>query len=68
MNPEQAKLIKQLEEMGKVTFVKKFENPKDAFAYYFSNFDINSIDRLLNNKNCYDGAANSSDIDHPIPI
>ncbi len=57
MNTEKVKLIKQLEEMGEVNFVKKFDNPKDAFAYYFSNFDINSIDRLLSNEKWYDGAS-----------
>ena len=57
MNPEQTNLIKQLEEIGKVNFVKKFDNPKDAFAYYFSNFDINGIDSLLSDENWYDCAT-----------
>lgn len=50
-------LIQQLEEMGEVVFVKRFEYPKDAFAHYFSKLDINGIDGLLSDKNYYDGAT-----------
>ena len=55
MDTEKRKLIKQLEELGEVTFVKKIENPMDAFAYYFSKLDINGIDSIISNKNNYDG-------------
>lgn len=47
--------LKLLEELGEVTFLKKFENPKDTFAYYFSKLDINGIDSILINQNKYDG-------------
>ena len=59
MTPEQLKLIKQLAKLGEVTFVKKFEDPKDTFAYYFSILDINGIDSILNNQNDYDGITKS---------
>jgi hypothetical protein len=59
MTPEQLKLIKQLAKLGEVTFVKKFEDPKDTFAYYFSILDINGIDSVLNNQNDYDGITKS---------
>lgn len=55
MNLKQKKIINQLEKIGEVVFVKKFEEPKDAFAYYFSILDINGIDSLLSNQNNYDG-------------
>lgn len=57
MDLNKLKLLKQLEELGEVTFVKKFENPRDAFAYYFSKLDINGIDSILSNKNYYDGTT-----------
>jgi hypothetical protein len=50
-------LIQQLEEMGEVVFVKRFEDPRDAFAHYFSILDIKGLDRLLSDKNYYDGAT-----------
>jgi len=55
MDLNKLKLVKQLEELGEVTFVKKIENPKDTFAYYFSKLDINGIDSILSNQNYYDG-------------
>ena len=55
MDLEKLKLIQQLEEKGSVIFVKKFEDPIDAFAYYFSKLDINGIDSILSNQNEYDG-------------
>ena len=55
MDLNKLKLIKQLEELGEVTFVKKFENPIDSFAYYFSKLDINGMDSILSNQNYYDG-------------
>jgi hypothetical protein len=55
MDLNKLKLVKQLEELGEVTFVKKIENPKNTFAYYFSKLDINGIDSILNNQNYYDG-------------
>ncbi|MEM0541827.1 hypothetical protein WFZ85_04320 [Flavobacterium sp. j3] len=57
MEVEKLKLIQQLEEMGEVVFVKRFEDPRDAFAHYFSILDIEGIDRLLSDKNYYDGAT-----------
>lgn len=54
MNNEQLELIRQLEEIGEVTFVKKLEDPKGAFANYFSNLDIHGIGSLLNENNYYD--------------
>jgi len=50
-------LIQQLEEMGEVVFVKRFEDPRDAFAHYFSKLDINGIDGLLSDKNYYDNVT-----------
>jgi hypothetical protein len=55
MDTEKQKLLNELAKMGEVTFVKKFENPIDSFAYYFSNLDINGIDSILSNQNYYDG-------------
>jgi hypothetical protein len=55
MDTEKQKLLNELAKMGEVTFVKKFENPIDAFAYYFSKLDINGIDSILSNQNNYDG-------------
>lgn len=43
--------------MEDIPLTKLLDNPKGAFAYYFSNFDINGIDRLLHNDNYYDGAS-----------
>ncbi len=57
MNIEQLELIRQLEEMGEVTFVKKVEDPKVAFANYFSNLDIYGIGSLLNDNHYYDGVS-----------
>jgi hypothetical protein len=57
MDIEKLKLIQQLEEIGEVVFLKKFEDPKDCFAYHFSNLDIEGINSLLSNKNYYDGAT-----------
>lgn len=57
MEVEKHKLIQQLEEMGEVIFVKRFGDPRDAFAHYFSILDINGIDGLLSDKNYYDGAT-----------
>lgn len=51
------KLIQQLEKMGEVIFIKRFEDPKDTFAYYFSILDIEGLDRLLSDQNYYDGAT-----------
>ena len=55
METEKQKLLNELAKMGEVTFVKKFENPIDSFAYYFSNLDINGIDSILSDQNYYDG-------------
>ena len=55
MTPDQLKLIHQLEELGEVTFVKKAENPLEAFAHYFSKLDINGLENVLSNQNNYDG-------------
>ena len=55
MSEVKQKLIDELEKIGKVNFVKKIEDPKDAFSHYFSNLDINGIDRILSNQNYYDG-------------
>ena len=55
MKVEKQKLISELEKIGEVIFVKKFENQKDAFAYYFSILDINGVDSILSNQNNYDG-------------
>ena len=55
MEVEKQKLISELEKIGEVIFVKKFENQKDAFAYYFSILDINGVDSILSNQNNYDG-------------
>jgi hypothetical protein len=55
MSEVKQKLIDELKKIGKVNFVKKFEEPKDAFAYYFSILDINGIDSVLSNQNNYDG-------------
>jgi len=55
MDAEKRKLIHQLEEIGEVTFVKKAENPLQAFAHYFSKLDINGLDNVLSNQNNYDG-------------
>ena len=55
MDLNKLKLLKQLKELGEVTFVKKFENPIDSFAYYFSKLDINGLGTVLSNKNYYDG-------------
>ena len=59
MDLEKFDLIQKLEEMGEVIFVKRFEDLLDAFAYYFSNLDVDGLDRLLSNKNYYDGATKS---------
>jgi hypothetical protein len=55
MDAEKRKLIQQLEEIGEVTFVKKAENPLEAFAHYFSKLDINGLENVLSNQNSYDG-------------
>jgi hypothetical protein len=55
MDAEKRKLIQQLEELGEVTFVKKAENPLEAFAHYFSKLDINGLENILSNQNNYDG-------------
>lgn len=55
MDADKRKLIQQLEEIGEVTFVKKVENPLDAFAHYFSKLDINGLEKVLSNQNNYDG-------------
>jgi hypothetical protein len=55
MNSEKRKLIKQLEEIGEVTFVKKAENQLEAFAHYFSMLDVNGLENVLSNQNNYDG-------------
>jgi hypothetical protein len=57
LNPETAKLLQKLDEIGEVSLVKKFDDPKEAFAYYFSILDINGIDRLLNDYHNYDGES-----------
>ena len=57
MDSEKRKLIQQLEELGEVTFVKKAENPLEAFAHYFSKLDINGLDNVLSNQNYYDGIS-----------
>ena len=57
MTPDQLKLIHQLEELGEVTFVKKAENPLEAFAHYFSKLDINGLENVLSNQNNYDGIS-----------
>ena len=57
MELKKLELIQQLEEMGEVVFVKRFEDPRDAFAHYFSKLDINGIDGLLSDKNYYDNAT-----------
>ena len=49
--------IKQVEKMNLMSIAKKFQDPKDAFAHYFSNLEITGIERLLNDNNCYDGAS-----------
>jgi len=43
--------------MREVVFVKRFEDPRDDLAHYFSILDIKSLDRLLSDKNYYDGAT-----------
>jgi hypothetical protein len=63
MNSKHKKIINQLEKIGEVVFVKKFEDSKDAFAYYFSILDINGIDSLLSNQNNYDGITKLEYID-----
>lgn len=55
MDSEKRKLIQQLEKIGEVTFVKKVENPLEAFAHYFSKLDINGLENVLSNQNSYDG-------------
>jgi hypothetical protein len=50
-------LIQQLEELGEVTFVKKAENPLEAFAHYFSKLDIHGLENVLTNQNNYDGIS-----------
>lgn len=55
MDAAKRKLIQQLEEIGEVTFVKKAENPLEAFAHYFSKLDINGLENVLSNQNSYDG-------------
>ena len=57
MDAEKRKLIQQLEELGKVTFVKKAENQLVAFAHYFSKLDVNGLENLLSNENNYDGIS-----------
>lgn len=54
MNKEQLELIRKLEELGEVIIVKKFDDPKEAFANYFSKLDIHGIGSLLNENNYYD--------------
>ena len=55
MTPEKLKLLHQLTEIEDVIIVKKFNNPINAFAYYFSKLDINGVDSILSNQNNYDG-------------
>jgi len=55
--PKQLKLIRQLEEIGEVTFVKKAENPLESFAHYFSKLDIHGLANVLSNQNNYDGIS-----------
>lgn len=57
MNSEIANFLQKLEEIGEVSFVKKFDDPKETFAYYFSVLDSNGIDRLLNDYHNYDGES-----------
>lgn len=59
MNTEQKKLLKQLDQMGDVVFVKNIENPKKTFAYHFSLLDIEGLDTILSDKNYYDGVSKS---------
>jgi hypothetical protein len=47
MDTEKSKLIQQLEEIGQVTFVRKAENPLEAFAHYFSKLDIHGLGNVL---------------------
>ena len=63
MNSEKRKLIQQLEELGEVTFVKKAENPLEAFAHYFSKLDINGLEYVLSNQNNYDGITKQEYLD-----
>ena len=55
MDAEKRKLIQQLEELGEVTFIKKAENPLEAFTHYFSKLDINGLENVLSKQNDYDG-------------
>ena len=57
MDAEKRKLIQQLKEIGEVTFVKKAENPLEAFAHYFSKLDIHGLENVLSNQNNYDGIS-----------
>jgi hypothetical protein len=56
MDPNKIKLLKQLEEIVGSKFEKVYEGSKEAFAYYFSKFDIEGINNLLIDKN-YDGVS-----------
>ena len=55
MDETKIKLIQQLKEIGEVTFVKKAENPLEAFTHYFSKLDINGLENVLSKQNDYDG-------------
>jgi len=57
MKAENTNLQSQPTEVGSHDFVKKLENPKDAFAYYFSTLNIDGIDSILSNQNFYDGVS-----------
>ncbi len=63
MDAEKRKLIQQLEELGEVTFVKKAENPLEAFAHYFSKLDVNGLENVLSNQNNYDGITKQEYLD-----
>jgi hypothetical protein len=43
--------------------IKNFENPKDAFAHYFSKLDLIGIDSLLSSQNHYDGVSKQHYLD-----
>jgi hypothetical protein len=63
MDSEKKRLLEQSIEMGDVVIIKKFENPKDAFAHFFSKLDLIGIDNLLSSQNHYDGVTKQHYLD-----
>jgi uncharacterized protein YfbU (UPF0304 family) len=57
MDLNQIKQLRQLEQIFDSKFEILYEGVLNGFAYYFSRFDIEGIDKLLNDYKSYDGVT-----------